>query len=401
MKKYKNTIYLVLFIAVCLAIVLNIRTVLGVFPWLWHVFEVLVIGGCIAFLVNIIMDFFSHKVFTPDRILNDKLRKTLNLLVSLLVIVLVLVLVTLIIIPQLFDTFRLLFERLPSALDEIRVFLEDHTRFSASLQNLLSELKTHADSISSSTSDIIKSTLPKTFSAASTGVHSVMNFFIALIFAIYILLSKNFLMENGRKLCYAYLPKKWANEVLYIIHLTSRNFKDFIYGRFVDALSMAVLYLIGALIFRIPDALMITTMIAVFCLIPLFGALIAWIIGVILIITVSPIKAIIFTVLIVVIMLFARNVIYPRVIGTSIGLPDIWVLAAIIVGGKMLGLMGMIVAVPVFGVIYSLFKTNEEKRISSREIAEAEYSNQPNWKEYDPKSMEFKNEIKQNKNNKD
>lgn len=393
LKDKKGPILLIILAGIILALALNIDKIPNFFSWLGNVFFSIILGGCIAFVINILMDFFSNKVF---KFIDHKgLKLTLSLLLSLIIIIAVIIAVILVVVPQLLDSFKLLVEKVPSAFATIRKSLSDLMEKYPALQSSLSNINSGTHTTSNTLVSFLKDQLPKTLSGTASllsgSFHSVTTVLIALLFSLYILIFKGSLEKTSRELCYAFLSKKAANKTLYICHLLSNYFKDFIFGRVFSSVSMAVLYLIPALIFKLPYTLMMATIFAVFSIVPLFGALVSWIIGLFLIATESINSAIIFTIAFVIILLLVRNVIYPKVIGKSIGLPDFWVLFAVIVGGKMFGIVGMLTAVPVFALIYRLIAEAIQRRVNNNPEEADEILNKKSWDDYNPLTDEFEN----------
>lgn len=390
-KSKKFTILLIICAAVALAIVLNLDKVGGIFSWLGNVFGSIILGGCIAFVLNILMDFFSNKVF--KHIKHQGLQTTFSLLCAILVILLVIVGVILVVVPQLFQTFSLLAQKLPGFLKNTIATLENLTKNYPELSRALSSTRQTADSFGTSLMNFVKEALPKTlsqtYSVAAGSVRSVMTIAIALLLALYFLIFKKSLGKQSREFCYTFFKTKTANQILYVAHLLSDYFRAFIYGRVADAICVAILYLIPALLLRLPYTAMITTIFGVFSIIPLFGPLISWGLGLFFMLTSSLYHAIIFTILFVIILLVTRNVIYPKIIGEKIGLPDFWVLFAVIIGGKMFGIVGMLTAVPVFALIYTLVNQVMEKQMTEHPDEVKEILDKPDWDTYNPQTKLF------------
>ncbi len=383
---------LVLFAAVLLALIVYAPQVSGFFSWIWNAISALVIGACIAYVLNILMDFFSERVF--GFLLNPKLRRILSLVCAILTLLIVFIALALIVIPQLVQALELLARKIPGALDALQNAVTTLTQRFPALSNSLNRTRASGGTLSRTVTNFLRNELPKTlsgtFSFVSQTFKSVMSFFIAVLFALYLLMAKKSLYRQVKKIVYGLLPEKYANETLYIFHLTNEDFRAFIYGRVFDAVLMAIAYGIIAFIFRLPYTLMIVSIIAVFSVIPLFGAIISWGIGFFLIVTVNFLQAVLFSVIILSILFITRNFIYPRLIGSSLGLPDIWVFAAVVVGGKLFGLPGMLTAVPIFSVLYRLASEFVNRRLSLDPKKERDVETPINWERYDPETEEFK-----------
>jgi len=184
----------------------------------------------------------------------------------------------------------------------------------------------------------------------------VINLFMGFVFAIYMLLQKEKLIKQFKKLFKAYLPEDKSRKLFYIGTITNDTFKKFFGGQFIEAVLLGILCFIGMTIFKMPYALTISVVIGVTALIPVFGAFFGTIIGAILILAVNPTQAFWFVIYIVVIQQIDGNFIYPKVVGDSVGLPGIWVMLAVIVGGNSLGIVGMLIGVPVASIVYKLVK---------------------------------------------
>lgn len=391
LKNKKFYLWFLIFAGIILAIVLNLSRVTDFIGWLYNAFFAIILGCCIAFVLNILTDFFTNKVFKWIR--HNGIKTGLSIVLSLLVVIIIAITVIVIVVPQLLESFRLLAQHLPTALESLRVNLEKITQNYPALREGLVNLKTSSTSLSSSISNFFKEVLPntlnKTYSFAMNSFHGVTTVLIALLFALYLLIFKGSLHKSSIKFCYALFSEKTANRILYIFHLLYDYFKAFIYGRVGSAICLAILYCIPALLFRIPYTLMMTTIFAVFSIIPLFGALVSWIIGLFLIATQSMLSAVIFTVIFVVDLLLVRNVIYPRLIGKSIGLPDFWVLFAVIIGGKLFGIVGMLTAVPIFALIYTLIDEKVQKNLKEKSSESNRFNSLPNWENYNPETDSF------------
>ena len=195
-----------------------------------------------------------------------------------------------------------------------------------------------------------------------------MNFIISIIFACYILLQREALARQFKKVLYAFLSKEKAEYVLYIGRLSYKTFSNFINGQCIDAIILGIMFFISMSVLKLPYALLIGVLISVTALIPIVGAFIGCIIGAFLIFVQSPMQAIIFIALFLVLQQIEGNLIYPKVVGNSVGLPSIWVLLSITVGGGLMGVIGMLISVPLISVVYNLFKEWINNKLKEKEI---------------------------------
>ena len=212
------------------------------------------------------------------------------------------------------------------------------------------------------------SVVKSTVNVATTVVSTVVNVVLALIFAIYVLAQKEKLSRQGKKLLYAYIKKERADWILKITRLYNKTFSNFVTGQFMEACILGLMFFVSMSIFNLPYAIVVSVVIAVSALIPVVGAFIGCVFGILLIVMVSPMKAIIFVVLFLVLQQIEGNVIYPRVVGNSIGLPAIWVLVGITLGGNMMGIVGMLIFIPICSVIYSVLGESVNNRLKKKGI---------------------------------
>ena len=208
-------------------------------------------------------------------------------------------------------------------------------------------------------------------------VSGVSTFIIALIFSFYILLQKEKLGRQGRQVLYALLPERRADRTLEILRLSSRTFSSFLSGQCLEACILGTLFVVSMTIFRMPYALLVGVLIALTALIPIVGAFIGCGVGALLIAIADPWKALGFVVLFLVIQQVEGNLIYPHVVGSSVGLPSIWVLAAVTLGGKLMGIMGMLLFIPLCSVLYALFRDYVKTRLGQRHVPVHKWRDDP------------------------
>ncbi|MGN0334773.1 MAG: AI-2E family transporter [Lachnospiraceae bacterium] len=319
----------------------------------------LLTGFIIAYLVNILMSFYERHFFTNQK--NDilkKIRRPFCMISAFFTLILIVMLIFIMIIPQLADCIRLLFRVVPETLNTLFAGLED----SEWLANILPELPTienWQDKIAQLAETLINGIggIMGFLTAAISSVFSkAMNLFLGIIFSIYLLLGKNRLQNQIRRTMKAYLPDLWMKRLLHIYDVLNDCFHRYIVGQCMEAVILGSLCAVGMMIFGFPYATMIGALIGFTALIPVAGAYIGGGIGAFMIMTVSPIQAVLFIVFLVVLQQLEGNLIYPKVVGSSIGLPGIWVLAAVTLGGSLLGIFGMLLAVPLAAAAYRLLK---------------------------------------------
>lgn len=339
------------------------------------------IGGCIAFILNVPMRFFETKVFSaikPGPIKGvGKLRRILSLLLTLAVVLGVIVFVVFMVAPELYQSFAAIgreltqfTNRVPQMLEEARerlpMFAEEIDKISDDLLNI------DWKEIGQMATDFLQNSnfLSSTVSIATSVVSGVANTIIGIVFAIYILLQKENLGRQFRRLFYAQFPEAGVDRFLEVCNLTSVSFNSFLSGQCLEAVILGLMFFISMSVLKMEYALVVAVLIGVTSLIPIFGAFIGCIVGAFLILIANPIQALWFIILFLVLQQIEGNVIYPRVVGGSVGLPSIWVLVAVTLGGSLAGVLGILFAIPIVSVIYTLLREHVRSRLRTRDIAE-------------------------------
>ncbi len=322
------------------------------------------IGSAIAFPINILMSFYERHFFpksTAKLVVNS--RRGICVALTLLTLAGILTLVVALIVPQITSCVKLIIAEFPdfismvmAKISSLEFMPDDIVAYISSIDwqaKLTENFKTVTSGIGS-VMDVLVTTVTSVVSGVTTAV-------ISLIFAVYVLLSKHQLGSQFKKIITRYVPAKISGKLSYVISVANESFHKFIVAQCTEAVILGVLCTIGMLILRLPYAPMIGAVMAVCALIPVVGGLISGGIGAFLILMESPTKALIFLIFIVLLQQIEGNLIYPRVVGSSIGIPSIWVLAAITVGGGMFGVMGMLVSVPVASTVYKLIRNDVNK----------------------------------------
>lgn len=278
----------------------------------------------------------------------------------------VFILIIRLIVPELVNIVNLLVDNIPYYIEEITKLIENNANNFSDLNSAIQNMNIDKESVSNEIISQIPKILTSSMSFISSIISGIATFFIAIVFAVYILIDKEKLKEQVRKIVYAYLSKEKADKIVNIGNIASSTFKRFFTVQCLEATILGTLCLIGMLILRIPYALQIGILIGVTALIPIVGAFIGVIIGSVLILSVEPIKVIIFIVFVLILQQVEGNLIYPRVVGSSIGLPGMWVLVAVTVGGSIGGILGMLIGVPIATIIYTLLKNDVNKKLEQK-----------------------------------
>lgn len=339
------------------------------------------IGAVIAFVLNVPLRFFEHHVFC--HIKHPKFKKVergLSILLSLLLVWVALSLVVRIVVPQLIESISLLVSTIPKYVDYLTNFLSEYENDSAAIANFVKQI----ESISPQTLEqytmkwlndqvtahaLLSSAFMSTVGIVSSVAAGVINFFVAFVFAIYILGSKEKLAVQARKICFAFFNRMHAAYLVHVAQVSFAKMYSFITGQLTEAVILGSLCTIGMIIFRLPYAGMIGVLTGFCALIPIFGAFIGGAVGALLIFTVSPIKALTFVIFLVILQQIEGNFIYPKVVGSSVGLPAMWTLFAITIGGALMGLIGMMLFVPLCAIVYFLFTEIVAGRLKKNNIS--------------------------------
>lgn len=324
----------------------------------------LLIGCIIAYIANILMSFYEKHYFTTTKHnLLHKSRRPVCMILAFATVIAVVILVIRLILPQLFDCVQLILAELPAfltmvfeAIEEMNILPEDiaGTLSNFDWQSKIGEIIQMLTSGLGNVVDVIIRMVSSVFSVLVSGL-------LSIIFAIYLLLGKETLNRQVHTVLARYLKKNWYDNFNYVIEVIDDCFHNYIVGQCIEAVIIGVLCTFGMSILQLPYATMVGALIAFTALIPVAGAYIGAAIGAFMILTVSPIKALIFLIFIVVLQQLEGNIIYPKVVGSSIGLPGIWVLAAVTIGGGVLGITGMLLGVPLAAAIYRLIREDVNK----------------------------------------
>lgn len=339
-----------------------------VFPFL--------IGGAIAFILNVPMSFIERNLFGRDKakksVRFQKLARPLSLVLTIICVLSIVGLVMFVVIPQLGQTVISLGISIRKFIPQAIMWLEQMFENNQEALAFLGELDLNGARMLQSVIAFFKSgvgnVFDSTISVATSIVGAVTTFAIAFVFACYILLQKEKLHVQVKKILFAYLPEKRANNVLGICSLTYKTFSNFLTGQCVEACILGTMFFITMSIIRLPYALLVGVLIAFTALIPIFGAFIGCAVSAFLILMVDPWKALIFVIMFLVLQQLEGNLIYPKVVGNSVGLPSIWVLAAVSIGGSLMGVVGMLIFIPLLSVVYAIFRGDVYRRLEKKGI---------------------------------
>ena len=340
----------------------NLSWLSGILSGLLSLLSPLLLGICIAFVLNLMMaalerlwDRALAKWSSPWR---GKLKRQVCLTLTMVLFVGIIFAIFFILIPRLEEAATTMVANIPTYVSQIQSWWENLSGFAAEHGVTLPELSLSADQVKETITGFLQekgdSVVNTTLNITTSIVGALVNFLLALVFSLYLLAQKETLLAQSRRLLRRILPQKAADRLMHLLSLANNAFSSFVTGQVTEAFILGTLCCIGMLILRLPYALPVSVIIASLSLIPIFGAWIGAATGAFLIVFQSPIKALTFLIFLLILQQVEGNLIYPKVVGKSVGLPGLWVLAAVTVGGGAFGVLGMLLGVPVCSVVYAL-----------------------------------------------
>lgn len=367
---------LIVFTVVLLIALWNYTIVLDVVGFVGNIIFPFIVGGAIAFVLNVPMSFLERNIFKNEKALKSsrlrRMARPVSLVLTIAFVLGIVGIVMFVVIPQLGQTFaslgRNISRFIPKAIEWLEMQFEDNKEILALIGDMDMSWDKMLDGIIGFFKNGVGNVFDSTISVATSIVGSVTTAFIAFVFACYILLQKEKLHVQIKKVLFAYLPEKRVTSVLDICSLTYKTFSNFLTGQCVEALILGTMFFVVMGIIRLPYALLVGVLIAFTALIPIFGAFIGCAVGAFLILMVDPWKAVVFVILFLILQQIEGNLIYPKVVGNSVGLPSIWVLAAVSIGGSLMGVVGMLVFIPLVSVVYTIFRGDVYRRLAERKI---------------------------------
>lgn len=345
-------------------IINNIGLIIGGITKLLQVMWPFILGAIIAFILNIPMSKIENILTKRIKAKKTHIR-IISITASLLLLVLVIGFVLFLLIPEVIDNIKTLIDSMPALIDKIERWVIDLLDKYPDIQVKFKEIFA-SNSLEEIIPDSLNYIVNGVISFISGLISGVITLFTALVFSIYILSQKEYLASGTKKLLAAYLKPETENKIIEIGKLSNETFHKFISGQCVEAIILGTIFFIVLSIFRFPYALIISVLTTVTALVPIFGALIAMVIGAILIAITSPLKALIFIGMFLVIQQLEENFLYPRVVGKSVGLSPMWTLFAIGIGGSLLGIVGMLIALPLASILFVLLKNNVNEKLKAK-----------------------------------
>ncbi len=367
---------LIVFAVVVVMIVWNYEVFFKLLHYGVNIILPFLIGGGIAFVLNVPMHFIEEKVFGQKKLKNNKtaqkLARPVSFVLTLIFVFGIIFLVMFIVIPELTSTIANVGVTIQREIPKLLLYAEElfqnnpdmvewiegiEFNWNQILENMVSFFTNGAGNV-----------MDSTFAVARSIVSAVTTLAIGFIFACYILLQKERLHIQVKKIGYAFIPRDWMEIMIAIFSMAYKTFSNFLTGQCVEAVILGSMFFVTMTIFKMPYALLVGVLIAFTALIPIFGAFIGCAVGTVLIFMVNPVQALGFMVMFFVLQQIEGNLIYPHVVGNSVGLPSIWVLVAVSIGGSLMGIVGMLIFIPLVSVVYSLFRGIVNRRLERRNI---------------------------------
>ena len=362
----------------------------------WSLISPFVTGTAIACVFNVPMRAIERQI---ESIRNQGLRRFLAIILTILALALIITFVVELLIPQIQQTTETLVVTIPDfvirEVNNLTKFLDNHPEMQAwvmentDLANfdwskLIQKLVTFIG-------DGMSSVLNSVWGVIAGFTSGIINAFISIAFAVYSLSRKEILARQGRRILYSVAPERTSDEIVRVLRLTNTTFSNFISGQCLEALILGCLFAVVMMILDMPYIALVSVIISVTALVPLVGAFVGCFLGAFFILVDNPFQAVTFVAMFLVLQQLENNLIYPRVVGTSIGLPGMWVLVAVTVGGELMGVAGMLVMIPLASVVYALLREFTERRLVERKVPVWKLMNQP---------PEIKSRFRQNRERK-
>ena len=363
----KNIKGLILYTIVILFAFIYIKDIINILGYIIKLFMPFIIGLGVAFVLNVLVNVVEKK-WLKNWKASAMTKRAVSLIVALTMVIGFFVFLLFLIIPNLQNTIAIFADNIPAYTKNLQELLNS-LGIDTNIINEISEVfKSLGDSASNYIVENSNQVLETTLGIATNVVTGFINVTIGIVFAIYFLAQKEKISGQVDNLMHAYLPEKIIVKIQDIASLSNKIFSNFVGGQCIEAIIIGFLCFLGMLILRLPYASTISVLVGFTALIPVFGAFIGTIIGAFLIFMVSPLQALIFIIFILVLQQLEGNLIYPKVVGKSVGLPGIWVLVAVTIGASINGVLGMLLSVPIASIIYSTMATNIRYRLKEKNL---------------------------------
>ncbi len=349
---------------------------------LFNLLQPFFVGGCISFILNVPMRAIEKQL---KRIPSFKSTRGASILLTLVLIVMLVSVVVNLLIPQVQETAQIIAQQLPPFFDKveksIQTFLAENPQVETWLRDNTDFEDLNWPSLAQKAVDIVGgalgTVLGSTVDVVKTLISSIWSLFVSIVFSLYCLGNKERLARQVRRLCYSFLPERWSDEIIRIGRLSNSTFSNFFSGQCIEVCILGSMFAITMTILDMPYVPLVSVLVAVTAFIPIVGAWVGCILGALFILVGNPMQAVVFVVMFLILQQIENNLIYPRVVGTSVGLPSMWTLAAVTIGGDLMGVAGMVLMIPMTSVVYTLLSDLTADRVRVRGIDPEKLRDQP------------------------
>lgn len=349
----------------------NIANFGVIFSGVWKLLAPFAVGGMIAFVMNLPMTKIENLLLGKKTNEERKWARGVAITITFILLLAIISFVLFLLVPELINNLKSLAEQIPGLLDDIKAWMLNIAQENPSWKTQIADIANNLTS-SNSVQNVITSSLNSLMDGSKGFIMSVTSglttAILAIVFAIYLLGQKEYLIRGSKKLVFAFLPKKRADKAIEIASLTNKTFAGFVTGQCLEAIILSAIFFLVLFIGGFPYALLISVITFVLAFVPMLGATFSAIIGALLIFPISPIRAVVFIVLSFIIQQLENNLIYPKVVGKSVGLAGIWTLVAIIVFGSLFGVIGMIIGLPIASIAYALLGETVNKKLTEKRL---------------------------------
>ncbi|MBQ7130231.1 MAG: AI-2E family transporter [Oscillospiraceae bacterium] len=349
---------------------------------LFKLLQPFLVGACIAFVLNVPMRAIERQI---RRVPGFPAERAVSIVLTLGSIVLVVALMVRLLVPQIRETAQIIADQLPPFISGIEkqlfVFLEKNPQVANWLWEYTDVDNIDWKALADQAIDFVRGGL-STFLGNTVGVvrgfiSSVWSILVSLVFSLYCLSNKEQLVRQGRRLVYSFLPERWADEIIRVGRLSNTTFSNFLSGQCIEVTILGAMFALAMTLLRLPYVALVSVLVAVTAFVPIVGAWIGCVLGAFFILVNDPMQAVVFLVMFLVLQQIENNLIYPRVVGTSVGLPGMWTLAAVTVGADLMGVAGMVLMIPVCSVLYTLVSEYTQDKVKVKGIDPEKLKDQP------------------------
>ncbi len=375
----KQIMELILFFGIVLVAVLNIEIVLQIGGYIVRIFYPFTLGAAIAFVLHVPMRFFEKKLLSRW-IKSIKVQRIISCLMTLILLTGIIFAIIILVIPEMVEAVNTLISRAPAQFRRLQAWIEPYFHYVPLLEEWINEnlsninwqemLKNSLEFLSYGAGSIFNSTVGIISSVAAR----TLSILIGVVFAIYVLFEQENLKRQGKKIVYGFFKEDKADEIVHVMEVSNRTFSNFISGQVLEAIILGTLFWITLGVFKFPYALLIGVLISVTALIPIVGAFIGCAIGAFLMVVIDPMLALWFLIVFIILQQIEGNLIYPFVVGNKIGIPSMWVLMAVTIGGSLMGITGILIFIPLFSVVYTLLKEKSNKRLKLKKVSREKWA---------------------------